>query len=70
MVAGTAAEPDLELGHDRQDDGKDPINGQWVEPEAAEPRKEGVHPLKVNGGGSDVIGRSADPGAPKDQPAG
>ena len=37
MVAGTGAEPDLELGHDREDDGDDPVNGHRVEPEAAEP---------------------------------
>jgi hypothetical protein len=38
MVACTAAEPDLELSHDREDDGSDSINGQWVEPEAAQSR--------------------------------
>jgi hypothetical protein len=43
MVAGAAAEPDLELGHDREHDGSQSVNGQWIEPEAAEPRKKRLH---------------------------
>ena len=57
MVAGAGAEPDLELGHDREDDGKHPINGHRVGPEAAQAREERVHPLKVNGRRPHVIGR-------------
>jgi hypothetical protein len=49
MVACAGAEPDLELGHDRQHDGKQPINGHWVEPEAAQSRKERVHRPQVKG---------------------
>jgi hypothetical protein len=70
MMTGARAEPDLELADDRQDDGERPIDHHRVGPQGAEPRRERLHPLKVKGGDSNVIGRSADPGCPKDQPRG
>jgi hypothetical protein len=70
MMTGAGAEPDLELADDRHDDGRSPINHYRVEPKGAEPRRERLHPLKVKGGDSNVIGRSADPLGPKDHPNG
>jgi hypothetical protein len=69
-VRGIAPEPDRELGADREERTKRPVDLHRVKPETAQARKPRVHDSKVDGGEPSVISRSADPGAPKDQPIG
>jgi NAD-dependent deacetylase len=71
-----AAEPNAahlalaELERERQQRRDHPVELQRVEPQAAERGKARAHGFKVDPTRGSVISRSADPRAPKDQPAG
>ena len=70
MVTDAAAEPHLELGDDHEQGRERPVKRQRVGPEAAQTTKNGAHGVNLDRLQRSVIGRSADPQAPKDQPTG
>ena len=70
VVADAAPEPDVDLGADREHERERPVERQRVGADATHASERRVHELKVNPSEPDVIGRSADLGAAKDQPTG
>jgi hypothetical protein len=70
VVNGVAANPDLELRADREHDRKQAVGRPRIGLQTAQAHEPLVHGLTVNGEGSGVISRPADPRAPKDQPVG
>ncbi len=70
VMRSVTAEPDRELCANGEQGRQRPVEPHQVGPEAAQAGEPRVHHLKVNRGALSVIGRPADPAAPKDQPIG
>jgi hypothetical protein len=70
MVVNLGADPDLDLGHDGQDDGGHTVDHDGVGAEVPQACQEAKHALTVDREPAGVISRTADPEPPEDQPFG